>query len=223
MPLTLIAELPCNYVITEPGSPHPAVIVGGTTALQSEDGDGTYIDLGPFPTYDASCQIAFPGTDVFDVDDTTIWYRLRIVAKLTSDLVDGEGGVLLFTAYPLLSHMNTSDPDTWVNDGTYRNYYTADTWTDEPFTAAGQRAAILAGAGTGAWPGTFGNNTSGTSVRVTYVGLQILTDAYVPPEPPTGTALPAARQWPREDGRGWSSAPRLYPPPKSSRIVGGHQ
>lgn len=31
------------------------------------------------------------------------------------------------------------------------------------------------------------------------------------------------RQWPRDDGRGLSSGPRLFPPPKSRRLVGGHQ
>lgn len=34
---------------------------------------------------------------------------------------------------------------------------------------------------------------------------------------------PATRQYPREDGTGHSSAPRLYPPPKSQRVIGGHQ
>lgn len=31
------------------------------------------------------------------------------------------------------------------------------------------------------------------------------------------------RQHPRDDGLGMSSAPRLYPPPKAQRIVGGYQ
>lgn len=34
---------------------------------------------------------------------------------------------------------------------------------------------------------------------------------------------PVVRQWPRDDGRGWSSAPRLYPPTKATRAVGGYQ
>lgn len=35
-------------------------------------------------------------------------------------------------------------------------------------------------------------------------------------------STPVTRQYPRDDGRGLSSAARLYPTPKSQRIVGGH-
>lgn len=34
---------------------------------------------------------------------------------------------------------------------------------------------------------------------------------------------PAIRMFPRDDGRGMSSAPRIWPAPKSQRIIGGHQ
>lgn len=34
---------------------------------------------------------------------------------------------------------------------------------------------------------------------------------------------PAVRMFPREDGRGMSSAPRIHPAPRSGRIIGGHQ
>jgi len=30
------------------------------------------------------------------------------------------------------------------------------------------------------------------------------------------------RQYPRDDGRGVSSAPRLYPPVKANRLAGGY-
>jgi len=35
--------------------------------------------------------------------------------------------------------------------------------------------------------------------------------------------LEVVRQYPRDDGRGLSSAPRLYPPPRARRRVGGYQ
>lgn len=34
---------------------------------------------------------------------------------------------------------------------------------------------------------------------------------------------PVVRLYPRDDGRGMSSAPRIFPLPKSGRIIGGHQ
>lgn len=37
-----------------------------------------------------------------------------------------------------------------------------------------------------------------------------------------GGSVPV-RQYPRDDGRGLSSAPRLFPPPKGQRLVGGYQ
>lgn len=37
------------------------------------------------------------------------------------------------------------------------------------------------------------------------------------------TNAPACRLFPREDGRGMSSAPRIHPAPRSGRIIGGHQ
>lgn len=39
----------------------------------------------------------------------------------------------------------------------------------------------------------------------------------------TTGAPPVARLWPRDDGRGISSAPRIVPPPKANRIIGGYQ
>lgn len=36
-------------------------------------------------------------------------------------------------------------------------------------------------------------------------------------------SLPVTRLHPRDDGRGLSSAPRIHPPPKARRIVGGYQ
>lgn len=40
---------------------------------------------------------------------------------------------------------------------------------------------------------------------------------------PTSTTAPAVRLYPRDDGRGMSSAPRIWPMPKSNRIIGGYQ
>lgn len=52
-------------------------------------------------------------------------------------------------------------------------------------------------------------------VHVAYLAARVTyTDA---------TAPGVIRQYPRDDARGLSSAPRLYPPPKARRIVGGYQ
>lgn len=37
------------------------------------------------------------------------------------------------------------------------------------------------------------------------------------------TVAPAIRLFPRSDGRGMSSAPRIHPAPSSQRVIGGHQ
>lgn len=37
------------------------------------------------------------------------------------------------------------------------------------------------------------------------------------------TATPATRQFPRDDGAGLSAGPRIHPPPRSRRTVGGYQ
>jgi hypothetical protein len=40
---------------------------------------------------------------------------------------------------------------------------------------------------------------------------------------PGSNSRPAVRMFPRDDGRGMSSAPRIHPAPKSGRIIGGYQ
>lgn len=37
-----------------------------------------------------------------------------------------------------------------------------------------------------------------------------------------GALFPVTRQYPRDDARGFGSAPRIYPPPRAGRIVGGY-
>lgn len=39
----------------------------------------------------------------------------------------------------------------------------------------------------------------------------------------TDLTKPVARLYPRDDGKGASSAPRMVPPPRAARLVGGHQ
>lgn len=56
------------------------------------------------------------------------------------------------------------------------------------------------------------SDTAGTYVRFYEVALEFVYD----------DDLACVRLYPREDGRGISSAPRIYPPPRSGRIVGGH-
>ncbi|WP_182377902.1 hypothetical protein [Nocardioides sp. WS12] len=36
------------------------------------------------------------------------------------------------------------------------------------------------------------------------------------------SVAPAVRLFPRDDGRGMSSAPRIWPPPKANRVIGGY-
>lgn len=40
---------------------------------------------------------------------------------------------------------------------------------------------------------------------------------------PGSAAAAAVRLFPRDDGRGMSSAPRIHPAPRSGRVIGGHQ
>lgn len=50
-------------------------------------------------------------------------------------------------------------------------------------------------------------------------GITLVDDLWVT-SGPTG---PAVRLYPRDDGRGMSSAPRIHPAPRSGRIIGGYQ
>lgn len=58
-------------------------------------------------------------------------------------------------------------------------------------------------------PATGNPNNSVQAWQVLMYGLNVDTE-------------PVTRQFPRDDGRGLSAAPRLYPPSKSQRVVGGH-
>lgn len=64
--------------------------------------------------------------------------------------------------------------------------------------------------------------------RFSYVALQVTwsldVDYYPPDEPPFEVAvISVVRQFPRDDAYGWGSSPRIFPPPRSGRIIGGHQ
>lgn len=59
---------------------------------------------------------------------------------------------------------------------------------------------------------------SGMSIDLAYFAKRVTWDE---PAPEPVTAEAATRQYPRDDNRGLGS-PRLYPPPKSGRVVGGY-
>lgn len=62
------------------------------------------------------------------------------------------------------------------------------------------------------------------AIRVTQHVRGGLDGLYIDPQVVVGSVYPVVRQYPRDDGAGLSSAPRLYPPPKrQQRLVGGFQ
>jgi hypothetical protein len=78
------------------------------------------------------------------------------------------------------------------------------------------------------WAGTDASDPQPTPVgvwRVSYVGIEVRWESddplpYEPPPPPL--AVTYVRQFPTSHAGTWGGSPRIFPPPKVQRIIGGH-
>ena len=197
----------------------PAVLVGGNTAL-SDESDATYADqwlsvrggVSNGPTMIAG----FDPAEVVPLDD---WFRLRF--EVFND-TGATGTAFVCFMYSLGSEVGTFQRGgsfTIEAPATNTIYDWADGWTLVQSGSVSVADAFAAGFEirlrrlntTSASDGDWG-------LRV----YEIVASGEGEVTPPP-TTLTVVRQYPRDDGLGLSSAPRLYPASKARRLVGGYQ
>lgn len=202
-----ILNIPASWVgVGATGDP---VIVGGSGACSTNDGDASYAEVTTpsLSTIPYDLGVDFPATPLDDPYDPTLGVEVVVVYR--------ENG-----QSPVQADFY-SDGVGYVDD-----LYTNSLEYVEATMTLRSDGGIPLGelVATGAWqageapyalmrvfPGVVVETPDSVVARFTYIGLRITTSE-------GGLLLvPPLRLYPREDGRGASTAQRVYPPPRSTQ------
>jgi hypothetical protein len=151
--------------------------------------------------------------------DGTNYFDLQIWLYGETDLL---GCGVNFTHDPSQSFFEafTGTSDTFI---TFDSSVFAGQWFHLTATAAGT-VALTAESGALIASHTFSSGLpNAKAIELAIIGRQFVgASAYID-DLSWSAAPPVIRKFPRDDGLGLSSASRIFPPPKSGRIVGGYQ
>lgn len=207
-----MADLPIDHVETF-ANPD----VAGAGAALSDGDPATYVTVGSSTA--ADWFVHYDGTLLAGVDAFTLTIDLDVISRSASE--------------PFGIRVHLSDPDrNYELQGTIEvlpdGPSTITQTVDAAFVASpppewmvfdfGEHTFEALRDGIGTTPVLHVEGWNGIPYVVHMSQAQITVGGVTPP-----TVLPVTRQYPRDDSLGsMGSAPRMFPPPRSGRIVGGH-
>lgn len=120
--------------------------------------------------------------------------------------------------FPIFSQTTFGHPAIIDDDGIHEFTLDLGPFVALPFYQTGL-ASIFHGGGSIRFYAQNANSVGDPKKHAYLTVYKVLVELDVPGAP----VVPVARLWPRDDGRGISSAARIYPRPKANRIVGGYR